>query len=171
MLGFLAAAALLSWFGTRPPRRPPGLTPLADRPPLVLAAPSPLDNTAGWTLAEHRGQVILINYWATWCVPCQAELPGLIQLSRNLSPRGLSVLGISLDAGPGRSVRVRQFAARWQIPYPIAFPPDSATLDSGPMALPTTLLIDRHGRLARIVSGATDPATLARDLDTLLAES
>lgn len=123
-----------------------------------------------WKLADHRGQVVLINYWATWCEPCQDELPGLLQVARESGPQGLAVVGVSLDSMPGAKTQVEQFAARFKLPYPIAYAATSA-MQPREFEIPTTVLIDRQGRTAKIYVGEVERASLQKDVDALLAES
>ena len=56
-------------------------------------------NGGSWRLSDHRGQVVLINYWASWCAPCRQETPGLIDLARDYRYKGLSIVGVSMDEG------------------------------------------------------------------------
>jgi len=146
-----------------------GFIPAADRrtlPDLAL----PQLGGGEWRLADHRGQVVLINYWATWCEPCREELPGLAQVARDSASNGLAVVGVSLDEGQDAPVRVQQFVAQYRVPYPVAFPPPVR----GParnMAIPTTILVDRHCRLVKTYLGAVERGDFAKDVATLLAES
>ncbi|GAC1419622.1 MAG: hypothetical protein NVSMB62_12540 [Acidobacteriaceae bacterium] len=166
---FLAAAVLLGAIGFRQRSQPTGLKPVASRKPMTLESLLSLNGAGEWTLAGHRGQVILINYWATWCGPCKDELPTLAQVSREYTPKGVAMIGISMDAGADASAKVRQFAARFRVPYPVALPaPD--TINTMVFALPTTLLIDRYGRIAKTYQGAVPPEEVNKDLAALLAE-
>lgn len=126
-----------------------------------------LDGTP-WHLSEHRGHIVLINFWATWCGPCREELPGLAALAHANSPRTVSVLGISLDhSGPEP---VRDFAARLQLPYPVALADATTQLDQIPTGIPTSLLLDRSGRVARVYTGPTTQAQFQQDIDRLVRE-
>lgn len=167
---FLAAALLLGAIHFRRPAQTAGLKPQTDRKPMNLNPLPRLDGAGEWILADHRGQVVLINYWATWCGPCQEELPTLEQISREYTPKGLAVLGISLDAGTDAPAKVRQFTNRFRVPYPVALPA-ADTINTMVFALPTTLLIDRHGRIAKTYQGAVPSENLQKDIAALLAES
>lgn len=167
---FIAALAILSSTRWRFPRQSGGFTPVARRlaaPDLVLTQPA----CGAWRLADHRGQVVLINYWATWCEPCREELPGLTQLSRSFAASDFAIVGVSLDDGPNVPARVEQFAQQFRIPYPIAFPPPEITHSPRDVAIPTTVLIDRHGRIAKTYTGAVEQRDFTADIATLLAES
>lgn len=120
-----------------------------------------------WSLSAHRGSVVLVNFWATWCPPCRAETPGLVRVANEYRGKGLDVVGVSMDETPDP---VPAFVAKFQVPYPIIRP----NMDSGPAAsiesLPTSLLIDREGRVAQRYVGMVDEGDLTRDIDRLLAE-
>lgn len=121
---------------------------------------------ATWSLAERRGRVVLVNYWATWCPPCRTETPGLVRLANEYKSKGLEVAGISLDED--RSL-VPEFVAEYKISYPILFPANS---DLAQMieAIPMTLLYDREGRIAKRYVGAVSESTFKADVERLLAE-
>ena len=167
MVLFLALAVLLSAPRWRPQIRRSGhFKPKGERR-AVAAAAFPLLDGGQWSLADHRGKVVLINYWATWCEPCREELPGLSRIARESAAKGLAVVGVSLDAGPGAPAAVRVFAARYRLPYPIAVLPAP---DPGVVTVPTTLLIDRQGHLAKTYAGVVAEADLVQDVAALLAE-
>lgn len=169
MAAFLLAAAALGVFMTlrQGTVRAGGLTPVAMRP---LAPEMELEQMDGgtWRLREHRGQVVLINLWATWCGPCREETPGLVKLYREDGPKGLRVVGLSLDTG-GRE-KVQEFVERFHVPYPIVFPESMSQLGDTVEGVPTTILVDRNGRVAKTFVGAVERAVFAADVDTLLAE-
>jgi Thiol-disulfide isomerase and thioredoxins len=149
------------------PVRAGGLTPVAKR---QLAPNMEFEQLNGgtWRLREHRGQVVLINLWATWCGPCREETPGLVQLFKDDGPKGLAVVGLSLDVG-GRD-KVGAFARQFHVPYPIVFPEPMSQLADTVEAVPTTMLLDKDGRVARVYVGAIERAVFAEDVETLLAE-
>jgi thiol-disulfide isomerase/thioredoxin len=98
-----------------------------------------------FTSAELRGKVVLVNFWATWCPPCRAEIPDLIKLQDKYRDH-LLVLGISQDEGPIEEVH--RFAAEHNINYPIAMStPELENVFRGVSALPTTFVIDREGKI------------------------
>lgn len=90
-----------------------------------------------------RGQVVVVNVWATWCPPCVAETPGFVRLSREFEGDVL-FLGLSHDADPAD---VRAFAARHGVPYPLLVGPPLAGRPPDAHVLPTTYVIDRAGRV------------------------
>jgi thiol-disulfide isomerase/thioredoxin len=97
--------------------------------------------------ADLKGKVVLVNFWATWCAPCQAEIPDLIALQAKY-PDHLVVLGISEDELPPEAVK--RFAEEKKINYPVAMTtPELGKQFPGIVALPTTFLLDRDGRIAQ----------------------
>ncbi len=172
MIVFLAAALCLIATRWHIAHSSPGLLPIATR----KAAPEmtlPQLGGGQWKLADHRGQVVMINYWATWCEPCRDELPGLLRVARDSAPRGLAVVGVSFDYGSGqaRAQAVQSFVNLYRVPYPIAFPDARLDLETRDIGLPTTVLVDRHGRAAKTYVGPVDRATLTTDIAALLGES
>ena len=120
-----------------------------------------------WNLADHRGKVVLVNFWATWCGPCRRETPDLVRLANELRPKGLEVVGISLDQT--KDV-IPPFVASYNIPYPILVAPPGSALTSQIRSIPTTLLIDRQGRVAKQYVGAVAGSVFKQDIEALLAE-
>ncbi len=125
-----------------------------------------------WQLQNHHGQVVLINLWATWCGPCQEETPGLVRLVEQHS-HDLAILGLSLDAGGATELnksKVAAFVHRFHVPYPIAFPGAGSQMGFGVDAIPTTILVDREGRIAKIYEGAVRQQVFQSDIEQLLRE-
>jgi len=129
-------------------------------------------NGESWKLADHRGEVVAINYWASWCVPCWQETPTLIKLNRELGPGGLTIVGVAMDERTSNVIPqdVRRFINTLHVPYAIALHPPMSQMAYGMDGLPTTLLIDRKGRLARSYVGAIREAAFRADVKTLLKE-
>jgi peroxiredoxin len=166
--GFVVAAVVLGavavwWAGSQAG----GITQESERKAMPAVV---LEQLGGgeWRMADHRGQVVLLNYWATWCGPCWEETPGLVRLAKELGPQGLAVVGISVDEG-GRE-KVRKFVEDFKVPYPVAFPAAMSQLEWGLEGVPTTILVDREGRVAKSYLGAVREADFRRDVEALLAE-
>jgi cytochrome c biogenesis protein CcmG, thiol:disulfide interchange protein DsbE len=121
-----------------------------------------------WSSREHRGQVVLLNFWATWCPPCRAETPSLVKVHNELNGRGFSVVGVSLDDDPAAVVPA--FVREYRVSYPV-LKPEGFPLAGRIETLPTSLLIDRHGRIARTYTGMISESILRRDVEALLSES
>jgi cytochrome c biogenesis protein CcmG/thiol:disulfide interchange protein DsbE len=121
-----------------------------------------------WRTGDHRGEVVLVNYWATWCGPCWEETPGLIRLSREMGPKGLAVVGVAMDEG-GRE-KVQKFVDEFRVPYPVVLPERLSQVEYGLEGVPTTILLDKQGRVAKTYVGAVRQRDFAEDVGVLLAE-
>ncbi len=145
------------------PLHPPvqGLQVVRPHPPIALP-PLSFADADGQVLtldrirAAHGDNGVLLNLWATWCVPCVAEMPALESLSRAIAPAGVAVLTVSLDHGGAGQVRAF-YAAHAIRSLPVLLDPHSASMAAlGLDGIPTTLLIDRAGREVARVSGSVD---------------
>lgn len=98
------------------------------------------------TLSDYEGKMLVLNFWATWCPPCRAEIPDFIEVYSEYKDKGLEILGISVDqASPDQ---VRQFVDRNEMNYPVAMATRDLFRDYPlPEAIPTTLVIDRTGKI------------------------
>jgi peroxiredoxin len=103
-------------------------------------------------LSDYRGKVILINFWATWCPPCRAEMPELVKLQRQHGREGLQIIGITYP--PERKSRVLTFAKRLKVNYPIVLGTrELKSRYSSDETLPLTVVINRDGKVKDIISG------------------
>jgi cytochrome c biogenesis protein CcmG/thiol:disulfide interchange protein DsbE len=144
-----------------------GIVPAVSRREMPRMVLEQLDGGM-WRMEDHHGQVVLINYWATWCGPCREETPGLARLSRELGAKGLAVVGVSLDDGD--KGKVRSFVEAFRLPYPVAFPGQMSQMEQGLEGIPTTILVDREGRVAKTYVGAVREEDFREDAARLLAE-
>jgi thiol-disulfide isomerase/thioredoxin len=129
------------------------LTPL---PRSVVAPPLQAPDLQGkvWNLAELRGRVVLLNFWATWCPPCRAEMPSLQQLAEIYGPEQLVVLAVNVGEGPRR---IRQYLQSTGLSLNVLLDPQMEISRAwGASALPTTYLIDAEGRPRQRVRGEMD---------------
>ncbi len=118
-------------------------------------------------LSDYRGKVVLLNFWATWCGPCQMEIPWFIDFERTLKGQGLEVVGISMDDDGWKAVR--PFVSQEGINYRILLGDDSiAQLYGGVDSLPTSFMIDREGRIAAVHVGLVSKSRYEKDLNQLL---
>lgn len=152
---------------------------MGERPRGAVAVGSPapayaatLVDGAPVSLETHRGEVVLLNIWATWCKPCREEIPALETLYQRYRGEGFFVAGVSIDQ-PGETDRIKSFAAALGATYPLWHDPDdkvSTTFLS--IGVPASYLIDRQGILRwRHVGPVTaDDAALNAALAAALAE-
>ncbi len=119
-----------------------------------------------WSLPDHRGKVVLLNYWASWCPPCREETPGLVRVADAFHGKGLEVAGIAID---DNLEAVRRFSRQYRVSYPLLLPRDDSA-GSAIESLPTTYLIDRQGRLAKVFVGAITESALREAVESLLSE-
>ena len=121
-------------------------------------------------LASLRGHVVLVNFWATDCAPCVAEMPQLAQTWRKFSPRGFETLAVSMSYDP--PALVSNFAQAHALPFGVVI--DLTGEVAGRFGdvryTPTTVLIDKRGRVVERWVGATDFAALDKQVGALLAE-
>ena len=116
--------------------------------------------------ADLRGKVVLVNFWATWCPPCRAEIPDLIKLQDKYRDQ-LVVIGISEDEIP--TDEVKAFAVSQKMNYPVAMTnPELAKIFRGVSALPTTFVIDREGKLQQRHVGMLNKETTELEAQVLL---
>jgi thiol-disulfide isomerase/thioredoxin len=103
-------------------------------------------NGKSLSAADLRGKVVVLDFWATWCGPCRAEIPGYVQLQKKYQDRGLVIVGLSVDqAGPGV---VKKFVSAQKVDYRVAMANDDLVSAFGPIeAIPTTFIIDQEGRI------------------------
>lgn len=112
-------------------------------------------------LSQFKGEVVLVNFWATWCIPCRIEIPWLMELQDKYSARGFTVLGVAMD-DEGRSVvapfvqneRFKVGEKRRTMNYPVLIGNDATTQKFGGLiGFPTSILISRDGRIVRRFDG------------------
>lgn len=143
---------------------PPAARSLVDKPAPEIARADL--NGSKVDLRGLRGKVVLLNFWATWCAPCQIEMPVFSAWQQKYGAAGLQVIGISMDddAGP-----VRKVVKKLNTSYPIAM--GDAKLGErygGVMGLPLSYLIDRNGVVRASFQGETDPKTIEKQLKMML---
>ncbi len=134
-----------------------------------LAIPSLGGST--WRLADQKGKVVLVDFWATWCGPCRMTIPHMIELRQTIGEERLAIVGISLDQG-GAPI-VEPFVRQMGINYTILLDPQgrSAEQFGGVQGIPTFFLIDRSGRIAASMVGAGPKESIAQAVDALLRET
>ncbi len=146
--------------------RPGTIQLVADPSPLPPLSMQALDGRT-ITTDDLYGKVTLVNFWATWCGPCRAEIPDLIKLQARY-PDHLQIIGVSADEGPVRVVE--DFATAYGINYPIVMStPELNRAFPGVMALPTSFIVDPKGRVVQTHIGLINPGVLEQETRFLAA--
>jgi len=120
-------------------------------------------------LKELQGQVVLLNFWATYCIPCREEIPALNKLQQELQPQGLKIVGASLDDSADGVNAYQQEVAKFE--YEVLLGGSDAKVKFQQSVLPTTYLIDRQGRIRQKIIGARDKAAWEAAVKPLLDET
>ncbi len=142
------------------------IKPLAQR---QVAPKFELKDANGKTVTpeEYKGRVVLLNFWATWCVPCKAEIPWFVEFDQKFKDKGFAVLGVSMDE-EGWDV-VKPYVAERKIGYRMVIGTEEvSTLYGGIDSLPTTFIIDKEGKIAAIHAGLVSKATYQKEIEDLL---
>ena len=149
------------------------ILPVAERNVVKLGEPAPnfqLRDLNGRlvTLADLRGKVVLLNFWATWCGPCRVEMPAMEQLYQTFSRKDFEILAVSTDA-QGVAI-TRPFQQKYHLTFPILHDADYRVgLTYGARSLPMTFMVDRQGVVRHQIFGARDwGASEAQQLVQLL---
>ena len=152
LLMFAALSALAAGFWLHPWN--------ADRAPdsgnlaRLMAASLPDMEGKSQAMAQWRGKVLVVNFWATWCQPCLLEIPEFVRMQEKFGPQGLQFVGIAIDT----PVKVREFATKYRMNYPILVGEleaiDLARIAGNELGgLPFTVIMDRKGELLRTELG------------------
>ena len=119
-------------------------------------------------LADYRGKVLVIDFWATWCGPCKLEIPGFVDLQARYGAQGLQFLGISVDE---KLEQLKPYVAEYKMNYPVLQGLDHDDVQDafGPIwGIPTTVLIGRDGKICRKHQGMAPKETFEREIKSLL---
>jgi peroxiredoxin len=148
-------------------------SPSAEAPHLVSSMPKnaapqfTLNDINGRpvSLADYRGKVVILDFWAPWCPPCKREIPDLISLQDQYASKGLQIIGVGLD----RPDNVSSFVRENGVNYPVMVGDDDITqLYGGIPGIPTTFIIDKEGNISKRFEGFTDRAAFEAAIRKLL---
>jgi len=128
------------------------------------------------TLAQYNGQVVLVNFWATWCGPCKIEIPWMIEFQKKYSSRGFTILGVSMDEEGKKVINPFLEKERFDVDgqkeamnYPILVGNDSIADKFGSlMGLPTSMLFTRDGKKVKTIVGLVNHDDIAKAIEGLL---
>jgi cytochrome c-type biogenesis protein len=164
-----AEGLLNRWFKTDPPPANPPAT-ATNTTNFEMAPDVEFQTLAGkpFRLKELQGQVVLLNFWATYCIPCREEIPALNALQHELQPQGLKIVGASLDDDAAGVNTYQQEVAKFE--YEVLIGGSDAKVKFQQSVLPTTYLIDRQGRIRQKIIGARDKASWEAAVKPLLSE-
>lgn len=124
------------------------------------------------SLANYKGRIVILNFWATYCVPCRQEMPDLSAIQNEFAALGLQVIGASTDEAEDRP-KVLKFIKEVKINFPVWLGATSAdTLRYGVgTALPATVIIDKNGKVFKTISGVVNQTDLRKDVEKLLQDA
>jgi cytochrome c biogenesis protein CcmG/thiol:disulfide interchange protein DsbE len=112
--------------------------------------------TATKTLADYKGDVVLLNIWGTFCLPCRDEMPAIEKLHQAMGPKGLHVVAVSID-DPGSEAKIREFAKEFGLTFEILYDPSGKVENEyQTTGVPETFVIARDGIIRKKVIGASD---------------
>ena len=123
-------------------------------------------------LSALKGRIVILNFWATYCIPCRKEMPDLAAIQNEYAAMGVQVVGASTDQAQDRA-KVLQFVKETKVNFPVwlgATTSDMIRFGLG-AALPGTVIIGRDGRIAKVVSGIVNQADLKKQIDAMLASA
>lgn len=125
-----------------------------------------------WSMQDHRGRIIVLNVWASWCAPCRAEAPILKKISEKYQALGVDFVGLNIRDS---TIAARAFEKNFGITYPSLVDTGGELLlrfagDLNPSAIPSTLLVDRQGRVAAAILGKVTEAMLTGLIEALKRE-
>lgn len=165
-----AALALVAAAACKPHRDQPVTTPgtAGAGEVATLTEGFKLINAAEFRVADYKGKVLLLDFWATWCGPCKMEIPHLVELQREYGDRGLVVVGITLDDNPDKDVP--PYAAAVGMNYVNVRGNDALRNEYQIVGLPTIVIYDRAGNQVMKRAGYVEKEVLRQTIEPLLAQ-
>lgn len=144
-------------------------SPLIGRPAPAVVLPE-LDGDGEVSFANLQGSVVVVNFWASWCVPCRDEHPVLMEAARTYQDRGVMVVGVNYQDAPASASAFLDELGRGGDNYRFVTDPGSrAALDFGLFGVPETFVIDRSGVIAAKITGPVSAPLLGGVIDAVLA--
>ncbi len=121
-------------------------------------------------LSSLKGRIVVLNFWATYCIPCRKEMPDLAAIQNEYAALGVQVIGASADEPEDRD-KVLQFVKETKVNFPVWMGASGADMIRFGLgtALPGTVIIDREGRVAKVISGVIDKAAVKKQIESMLA--
>ncbi len=123
-------------------------------------------------LSQLKGKVVVVNFWATWCGPCKAEMPVFTKVHAEYRDRGVEFIGAANETKASRD-KVREFVSRLEIQFPIWLEMSADHMEAFGLGdgLPGTVVVDQQGKVAARIKGVTDATQLREVIDRLLHEA
>ena len=154
ILGALVAGALIATLAGLRQEHPatdgPRLAPDFELPGVADGKPV--------RLSDHRGKVVLVDFWATWCQPCQKTIPHMLELRKELGPERVEFIGVSVD---NKAELVKPFVEKHKISYPVVVEKGSLPIAFGTIySIPTAFVVDARGIIRQTLVGYQDKETL-----------
>jgi thiol:disulfide interchange protein DsbD len=153
-------AKYLAFLNTRAPETVPSVQSASTPSEPGSTLPFKTLDGAPFDSAALNGKVVVVNFWATWCVPCRKEIPSFNQMNKELGPKGVAVVGVSLDDDGAEAVK--PFLAKNPIDYTVALGADAAKEKYQIGPLPTTIVMDRQGKIVHKFEGFTHPEDIQK---------
>lgn len=117
--------------------------------------------------SDFKDKVVILDFWATWCPPCRAEIPGFVELQKKYQAQGLRIVGVSVDQASADTVK--SFVQKSGINYPVVLADTNVVAAFGGIdGLPTTFIIDRGGRIIKRHLGFTETSEMESEIKPLL---
>ena len=165
--GLRAAIILAMVLGTITLEGAPPADPLIHKPAPAFVRTDLSDHRID--LAAYRGRVVLLTFWATWCAPCQIEMPRFVEWQNRYGPHGLQIVGVSMDDDRAPVIALTR---KRKINYPIIMGDEKlGTLYGGILGLPVTYLIGRDGIILKKFKGESSLARMEREIQMALGKT